>query len=161
MELSEYLEHVAGRNATEARAHAGDLRMTINAIMTLDGFFGSLHAEFHRQAVISEPSDDKWKDELARDNKSYRLLRDCAYALKHGQLDPQRKSRLVLRPDQIMTMPTSFDTATFDRSAFDTETVWIEANDTDYRAAEVIGIVLDLARRSLSELTEKSAAQNS
>ena len=110
--------------------------------------------------MTTEPSDDKWKEELARDNKAYRLLRDCAYALRHGRLDPQRRPRLVLRADQIMTMPASFDSATFDKGAFDTETVWIEANDTDYRAVEVIGAVLDFARRSLGDLARKGEAQN-
>jgi len=73
MQPSEYLEKVAGQNATEAVAHPGDIRAAINAIMTLDSFFGQLHAECHQRAVITEPSDDKWKEELARDNKAYRL----------------------------------------------------------------------------------------
>jgi hypothetical protein len=51
-----------------------------------------------------------------------------------------------------MTMPGSFDAAAFDRSAFDIETVWIEADDTDHRADEVIKEVLQLARERLSDL---------
>jgi hypothetical protein len=64
-----------------------------------------------------------------------------------------RKPRLVRRPDQIMTMPAGFDAATFDRSAFDTETVWIETDDNDYRAAEMIKEVLQFARERLDALT--------
>jgi hypothetical protein len=103
--------------------------------MALDAFFGMLHAELHRTGAIPERSDDQWKEKLAGENEHYRLLRDAAYMLKHGSLD-DRKPRLVRRPEQILTMPTSFDAATFDRSAFDTETVWIETETTDHRAGQ-------------------------
>jgi hypothetical protein len=52
-----------------------------------------------------------------------------------------------------MTMPAGFDAATFDRSACDTETVWIETDDNDYRAAEMIKEVLQFARERLDALT--------
>ena len=79
------------------------------------------------------------------------MLRDCAYALKHGYLT-KPKPRLVRRSDQIFPMPASYDAATFDRSAFDVETIWIQAEDTDYRADEVIKEVAGFARERLSDL---------
>jgi hypothetical protein len=140
----EYFDQVANLNALDAAAHPGDLRLAINAIMTLDGFFGMLHAVLYRTRVILERSDDQWKENLARENEDYRLLRDAAYMLKHGSLD-DRKPRLVRRPEQILTMPASFDAAAFDRGAFDTETVWIETEANDYRADEMIKRVLQFA----------------
>jgi hypothetical protein len=88
---------------------------------------------------------------VAQQNEDYRLLRDCAYALKHGYLT-KPKPRLVRRSDQIFPMPESYDAATFDRSAFDVETIWIQAEDTDYRADEVIKEVAGFARERLSDL---------
>jgi hypothetical protein len=64
--------------------------------------------------------------------------------LKHRRLEG-RKPRLVRYPEQILSMPASFDAAVFDRSAFDTETVWIESEDNDYRADEMIKQVLQFA----------------
>jgi hypothetical protein len=119
--------------------------LAINAIMTLDGFFGTLHAELYEAGLVQERVDDQWKEKLAGENKHYRLLRDCAYALKHGRLD-DRKPRLVRRPGQILAIPTGFDGATCDGGAFDTETVWIETADNDYRAAEMMREVLQFAR---------------
>jgi hypothetical protein len=87
--------------------------------MTLDGFFGMLHAALYQTGTILERSDDQWKEKLAQQSERYRLLRDSAYMLKHGRLD-DRKPRLVRRSDQILTMPASFDAAVFDRAAFDT-----------------------------------------
>jgi hypothetical protein len=127
----------------------GDVRLAINAIMTLDGFFGMLHAALYQTGAVLERSDDQWKEKLAQQNERYRLLRDSAYMLKHGRLD-DRKPRFVRRPDQILTMPASFDAAVFDRSAFDTETVWIETEGNDYRANEIIKEVLQFARDQLA-----------
>jgi hypothetical protein len=150
-QVAVYFEPVAAENARLAIASSGDLRRAISAILTLDGFFGTLHAELYEQGAITEPSDDIWKEELAQQNEDYRLLRDCAYALKHGYLT-KPKPRLVRRSDQIFPMPASYDAATFDRSAFDVETIWIQAEDTDYRADEVIKEVAGFARERLSDL---------
>jgi hypothetical protein len=43
-------------------------------------------------------------------------------------------------------MPAGFDAAAWNRSAFDTETVWIETELTDYRADVMIQHVLQFAR---------------
>jgi len=37
----------------------GDVRLAINAIMTLDGFFGMLHAALYQTGTILERSDDQ------------------------------------------------------------------------------------------------------
>jgi hypothetical protein len=144
MNLQEYFE-VAHENAKQAIAKPSDLRLAINAILTLDGFFGTLHAELFERGIVQEPRDDRWKETIAEASKSYRVLRDAAYALKHGVLT-HSKPRLVRRSEHIHTLPTSFDSATFDRDTFDTEQVWIEGCDTDYRADEVITIVVELAK---------------
>jgi hypothetical protein len=49
-------------------------------------------------------------------------------------------------------MPATFDAATFDRGGFDTATVWIEGNDIDYRANEIILSVVKLAREWLRKV---------
>jgi hypothetical protein len=150
-QLCEYLEQVAAENARIAIANPGDLRSAINAVMTLDGFFGTLHSELHERGLLKDMSDDQWKDELAQQSREYAVLRDCAFALKHGRLT-RPKARLVRRSDQILTMPSTFDQATFDRSSFDVETVWIDAVDTDYRADHIIEEVLRLARQRLAQI---------
>jgi hypothetical protein len=115
------------------------------------GFSARFTQSLYEAGLVPQPVDDQWKQKLAGDNKHYRLLRDSAYALKHGRLG-NRKPRLVRRPGQIMTMPASFDAAAWDRSAFDTETVWIETQDNDYRADEMIKEVLQFARERLDDL---------
>jgi hypothetical protein len=146
----EFFDQVAEPNAGLAIANPGDLRRAINAIVTLDALFGILHAALHDGGIVSEPRDDKFKDELANQCADYRLLRDTAYALKHGKLDG-RKQRIVRRPDQLFTMPGAFDPEVFDAAVFDCGEVWIETEITDHRADEVIKAVGDLARLQLSQ----------
>jgi hypothetical protein len=144
MSLQEYFDQVAGENAKQAIDEPGDVRLAINAILTPDGFFGTLHAQLLDIGVIQERGDGTWKETVAEGSKSFRVLRDTANALKHGVLT-HSKPRVVTRSEQIEAVPAGFDWATYDRDAFDTEQVWIEGIDTDYRADEVIKDVVALA----------------
>jgi hypothetical protein len=53
MKSHEFFNQVAAENARAAIERPGDLRLTINAIMTLDGFFGTLHAELYEAGLTS------------------------------------------------------------------------------------------------------------
>jgi hypothetical protein len=87
-EIFQYFDEVAGANAKAAIQDPGDRRLTINAIMTLDGFFGTLHTELFKAGLVTDKTDDNWKETLARECRHYRVLRDTAYALKHaGRVD--------------------------------------------------------------------------
>ena len=158
MTPSEFFDDVAEKNALSAIDAPGDLRQAINAIMTLDAFFGILHAALYAKGKLNESRDDGWKEKLAQKNDDYRLLRDAAYALKHGELK-QPKPRLVRRPDQLFKMPGAFQPDAFQRGAFQMEQVWIETDVTDHRADEVISSVAQFARAQLSET--KSETRNS
>jgi hypothetical protein len=147
----QYFDEVAEENARLAIADRGDLRRSINAILTLDALFGILHAALYKAGVVSEPNDDGWKEQKAQQSAEYRLLRDTAYALKHGQLNRGKTRRIVRRPDQLFTMPGAFDSAAFDPEAFESEQVWIETEMTDYAANEIIEKVAEFARLELTK----------
>jgi hypothetical protein len=140
--LSEYFGEVAGENAKQALAQPGNLRLATNAIMTLDGFFGALHAELLQIGLIKEASDDKWKEVLAADTDHYRVLRDAAYALKYGVLT-HKKPRVIRRSDQVLRMPGAFSSGF--STGFNVDQVWIEGIKTDYQADEVIKDVVSEA----------------
>lgn len=150
MTPEEFFDSVAKVNAEQAVAEPGSLRLAVNAIMTLDAFFGILHEALYSRKETSIPSDDQWKETRAKESPDYRLLRDCAYALKHGKLDG-RKFRLVHHPAQIETFPASYDSAAFDRSAYDTETVWIDTPENDFRADVTIKNVCSFAKECLEK----------
>jgi hypothetical protein len=149
---SEFFEQIPAADAEAAVSHPGDLRSAIHAIMTLDGFFGILHARLYELQIVQEHDDSKWKGELAHENNYYRLLRDCVYALKHGELQ-QPKPRLVRRPDQIPLKGGVFQANVFQANAFQIDRIWIETDeDGDYRADVVIKNVAEFAGRSLKML---------
>jgi hypothetical protein len=119
--------------------------------MTLDALFGILHAALHHAGTITVRRDDDWKEELADQSGDYRLLRDLAYTLKHGQLNLGNKPRIVRRPDQLFTMPGAFAPGAFNSAAFNTGEVWIDTEATDHRATEVIAQVAEFARLQLTK----------
>jgi hypothetical protein len=147
----QFFDEVAEPNARSAIAARGNLRQAINAVMTLDALFGILHAALHHAGIVAVRRDDDWKEELAAQSDDYRLLRDLAYTLKHGQLNLGNKPRIVRRPDQLFTMPGAFQPDAFDPAAFDTGEVWIDTEATDHRANEVIGRVAEFARLQLAK----------
>jgi hypothetical protein len=147
-----FFDEVAEPNARLAIHDRGDLRLAVNAIMTLDALFGVLHATRYDPGEIQEPSDDIWKDSLADQNSKYRLLRDAAYALKHGNLNRGKKVRLVRRPDQLFTMPGAFQSNMVQRDAFQITEVWISTDANDHRADEIIDNVTEFARSHLKAL---------
>jgi hypothetical protein len=150
-EIFDYFEEVADANAKAAIARPGDRRLAINAIMTLDGFFGTLHTELFELGIVPEKLDADWKETLGSDCQYYRVLRDTAYALKHGTLK-YKKPRLVRRSDQLVKRRGAFQSNAFQASAFHTDRVWIEAEDNDYEAYKVIKTVLALASELLAKV---------
>jgi hypothetical protein len=101
-----------------------------------------------KQVALLKSDDAKWKEALAKQNPNYELLRDAAFAFKHGQLDPKRKRRIIYRPKQFFTMPGGFQPGAFS-AGFAREQVWIETEGTDQQADEVIEKVAELARLQL------------
>ena len=79
----------------------------------------------------------------------YRLLRDCAFALKHGELTG--KSRFVRKPGQIEEYGGAFQSDALQADAFDTGLVWAEADTDPTRADEMIARVAKLAEDQLSK----------
>jgi hypothetical protein len=150
MTSRQFFDDIAEENARLAIAARQDLRLAINAIMTLDAFFGILHATLYKKSTAGVPrDDDKWKEQLAQQSDEYRLLRDAAFALKHGNLT-RATPRLVSRPEQLFAMPGAFQTNAFQADAFQTGQIWIETHVTDYKADEVIGKIADFARWQLT-----------
>jgi hypothetical protein len=144
-----FFDDIAEKNARLAIAARHDLRLAINAFMTLDAFFGILHATLYETCVAEVPrDDDKWKEQLAQQSNEYRLLRDAAFALKHGNLS-RGAPRLVSGPKQLVAMPGAFQG--FPAYAFQTEQIWIETDVNDYKANEVIAQVADLAQTQLTK----------
>jgi hypothetical protein len=136
---------VATQNVNELGNDAGNRRLAVNAILTLDALAGIIHADLHRRGLASA-DDGAFRDGIAAQHLEYQILRDTAFALKHGELRG-KKPRLVQRADQLASHSGAFDEAVFDRSAFDTEAVvWIEGNDATHsrRSDELTRAVLGI-----------------
>ena len=147
MTPADFFKDVATANVDALASDVGNLRLAVNAILSLDALAGIVHSDLHSKG--QETADDAaFRDRLAAQHLEYGIVRDAAFALKHGELRG-KKPRLVQRAEQVISYGGAFDEAAFDRSAFDTEAViWIEANDSTHsrRADHITREVLDILR---------------
>jgi hypothetical protein len=144
---ADFFKDIVTPNVDALGDDVGDLRHAVNAIISLDALAGIIHADLHSRGQETV-SDSAFRDKLAKQHLEYSIVRDAAFALKHGELR-NTKPRLVQRAEQVTSYSGAFDEAVFDRSAFDTEAViWIEANDPAHsrRADQVTRAVLDIFR---------------
>ena len=100
----EFFDSVVKPNADELFAPSRSVRSAVNAILTLDAFFGILFAELKSMsdpAVVGlAPGDDsKYREQLANQSPKFKVLRDTADALKHGELT--RRPRIVAKAKQV------------------------------------------------------------
>jgi len=131
MSPEHFLRAVAAVNVSELTREPGDLRIAANTLLTLDAFVGILHADLRARGLrpVGE-RDDAFRDELAAEHQNYRLVRDTASALKHGELTG-KKPRLTDRADRLAVYSGKFDEAVFDSASFDTDDeIWIEMPST-------------------------------
>ncbi|WP_345822886.1 hypothetical protein ABC766_31860 (plasmid) [Methylobacterium fujisawaense] len=116
-----FLTEVVKSNVAAALTDPNDIRAIVNAILTLDALVGMIHAHgkaADKAGIAEYKRDDDYCEALAATSPSYRVLRDAAASLKHGELShPRRKSlaRLLRSPDALGSKPTSFGTYNFGR----------------------------------------------
>jgi hypothetical protein len=104
-----FLNVVVQPNVQLALQEPGNMRCAVNAVLTIDALAGMLYVDFKRrndQVVVGLKTDDKYRDNLAEKDESFRILRDLAAAYKHGELTHQKEQRrLVKSPDQATLVP--------------------------------------------------------
>ena len=142
-----FFQEVATANVDALASEVGNLRLAVNAILSLDALVGVIHVDLVDRG--QETADDAaFRDRLAAQHLDYGIVRDAAFALKHGELR-YKKPRLVRRADQVKSYGGVYDEAVFDRSVYDTNgVIWIEANDPSHsrRADQITRSVLDSLR---------------
>jgi hypothetical protein len=97
-EPKEFFQVIVDPNLQAFYANEGDLRLGVNAILTLDALVGVLHQENRRKSGAGpNDEDEKFRGTLALASDAYRIVRDAAAAVKHGTLTRQSNlPRIVL-----------------------------------------------------------------
>lgn len=104
MTPANFLDEIAQPNMQAALERPDDLRAIVNAILALDALAGILHAAFVKAGIptATPDKDDEYRDALADLSPSFRVLRDAAACLKHGELSRKRKKRRLVRASQAL-----------------------------------------------------------
>ena len=145
-----FLVEVAHPNMVAALTDPDDMRAIINAILTIDTLVGILHAAGVKTGdyrMTGFASDDAFRDELARISDSYRVLRDAAFSLKHGELT-HKKARLVRRAAAFQTRLNGFGLMQCgDRVGMDIVIIELDPGPGFVRASDVVADSYRMLRR--------------
>ncbi|TAV82959.1 hypothetical protein ELI24_39065 [Rhizobium ruizarguesonis] len=111
MKPFDFFRQVTSPNIQQALLNFDDYRLAVNAILTIDATYGVLFdylrqnghqfltqvkARNNKQAV----DDSDFKEHFAQRDQQFAILRDAAYATKHGRLTGS-KARLVVAATNI------------------------------------------------------------
>jgi hypothetical protein len=140
MKPSEYLETVVLPNVRELGEHQMSYRRAVNAILSLDAAFGQLHAFLVERAdpfletVATRqkggPSDSDFREHFAQQDRHVRIVRDAAFATKHGLLTHGVVNRLVPTSQNIRRSRISIrDGFAIGRDPIGGSAVFIEVTD--------------------------------
>lgn len=123
----DFLDKVVTTNVVELGENRGSLRCAVNAILAIDAFVGILFQSLKSSGRAPCSTDIEFREMLAGESSDFRIVRDAAFSLKHGEL-VGKVSRLVRMAEQVAERDGGFDPSDFDCSTFETEkVVWIEA----------------------------------
>jgi hypothetical protein len=115
----EFLQQIILPNFDDFRNDCGNLRHAHNTISTVDALAAHLYvwAKAYNPGVVAAAKDDShYRDELAKRDNSFSLLRDIAKAQKHVHLT--RHKPQVRRADQITSRAIGWGEGGFGEGRF-------------------------------------------
>jgi hypothetical protein len=146
MTPEDFLDQVVTTNVVKSGENRGSLRHAVNAILSLDAFAGILFADVQLKGRAPCRDDIEFREMLAVESLEFRLVRDAAFALKHGEL-VGKSPRLVREAKQVAAHDGGYDPTAFS-NGFNTEKViWIDA--AKRQPADVIALAVHVSFQKL------------
>jgi hypothetical protein len=145
MTPEDFLNQVVTTNVVKLGENRGSLRYAVNAILSLDAFAGILFTDLQLRSRAPCSTDIGFREILAAESAEFRLVRDAAFALKHGEL-VGKLPRLVRAAKQVAAHDGGYDPSAFS-SGFDTEkVVWIDADERQPADAVALAVLVLLQK---------------
>ena len=111
MNPREFFESVTRPNLKQAIENDDDYRLAVNAILSVDANYGILF-EYLKDIghsmlgeILNRPrelKDNHFKEHIAAQSRDFRIVRDAAFATKHGRLSGP-VMRLISSADRVKT----------------------------------------------------------
>lgn len=113
MDAVRFFNEVARPNIAAAVIDQHDYRLAINAVFAVDATYGILfhqlsetHHTYLSEVPASMPkrgvSDSDLKNHIAKSCPAFEMIRDAAYATKHGRLNS--RGRVVISADDVQSL---------------------------------------------------------
>jgi hypothetical protein len=89
MKPEDFLDNIVTTNVVHLSQNRGDMRCAVNALLTSRRVRGDLVCALD-QAKHPSKGDIEFRDLLSDECLSFRIVRDTAFALKHGELTAKK-----------------------------------------------------------------------
>lgn len=144
---SDFHDEILIPNVQAQHSDNRSIRHAVNAIASLDDYIGIWCHELGA-AGRTGLNEEAFRDLFADRSSEYQILRDMAFALKHGELTG-KKVRLVRHPSQLEKQSAVFSPSVFNSAVFQTsEVICIQVTGAGSRA------VWQLIDRAMAVLTD-------
>ena len=155
MQPMEFLAEVVKPNLDELNQNYGSLRHAFNAIAAVDALAARMYqwCKIHKSLAVSGISDDtRFREDLAKNNVAFQLLRDLAKAQKHAFLI--RGSPLVEDVNKIVSRGVGIGEFRIGQSRIgDVMQVIVELAPGDIHHIEiVVGDALEFLKKEMYRL---------
>ncbi|OCJ33453.1 hypothetical protein [Agrobacterium tumefaciens] len=148
MKPSDFFRQVTDPNIRQALLNFDDYRLAVNAIMTIDATYGVLFdylqlAEhpFLKQITARNSKrsidDSDFKEHFAQQDQQFAVLRDAAYATKHGRLTGS-KARLVIEATDVAKGDVGCGDMICGHDAIGGHAIFIQTGDRNLVRAEFL-----------------------
>jgi hypothetical protein len=115
----QFLDNVVTRNVVHLGEVRGSYRRAVNALLSLDAFPGILFAHLRDLNFAPTSNDFEFRDLLAREGYDVKIVRNAAFAIKHGELTG-KSARLVRKANHVIGLSGTLDAG---------PVIWIETTD--------------------------------
>ena len=145
-------------NCADAIAHPQSLRFATNAIFALDAVVGITYWYLHdlgdASATVHNGDDSPYKAKLAQNSAQYQIIKDTAFALKHGRLTRSRRVPPLVKDAsqfdaEVHTLSGMFK---LDSSSVDGERVHISLATGQIEAIPIIVATLSFLENYVANL---------
>jgi hypothetical protein len=157
MTPKDFYELVVSPNLKDFHADPGNLRLAVNAILSLDALFGitywALKDAGHPVPVRKNKDDTDLRDHYSDLSDDFKAFRDGAKAIKHGQLYRGETKLLVKSAKDIQSKSVVIHEVMADWPTLDATAVYISLRDGKVAGVkDVLVHSVSVAKQLLADL---------
>ena len=150
----EFYRDVALPNLKAFKHDFMSVSRAVNAVLSTDALAGITYTWARASAnPFDDASDGKYRERLAASNHYFALVRECANAIKHGELT---RSKFLRGVAEIEKSPARWDEAVWDEGRWDAEQIVCTVDGKQRSVEYAVEQAIRLIKQEIEKIAGKS-----